>query len=430
MTLHGCATAPLSVSPSEIPALEARLSANPGDVETRLRYSAALFAAGDCAHARPSAEQVLRARPRSEVGTLVVGQCLEQDGRFDDAIATYRKYGEAFPDERGVDAVRAREFLATRARARALAREALEREAGLVTEEVEPDATGVLPFAVTGDDDLRPLSLGLASMITTDLALIRRFRLVERVRLSAILDELALTTSGRVDSATAARVGHLVRAGRLVQGSLVEGVGGSVDLGAAVALSTGDVVEPSVRTGGLESLLRLEKELVLDIAADLGYVLTDAERQRVLENGTQSLAAFLAYSRGLEAEERGDFAEAARWYGEAATADPSFGDARARRHTVSAVEVVAGSAPGDVTTVGEQVASATGVQAGSTAAGSAINSALTSSVFDVAGTQAERATGGGGQQRIDDVNRSDGPTLLPLIAIIRIVVTIPGGGGP
>jgi len=427
LTIPGCATAPRAVSPSEIPVLEARLTANPRDAEARMRYSAALFSAGDCERALPSAEEALNALPRSEVGTLIVGQCLEGAGRFDEALAKYRSYYGAYPDAPGAEAVRAREAIAARARARALVREALGHEEDLASR-TNPDALGVLRFAVSGNEELRPLSLGLAHIITTDLSAIGRFPLVERVALSVVLEELELAGSGRVDPATAARMGHLVGAGRLVQGSLVERAGGSVDLSAAVALSTGEIVEPNGQSGELESLFRLEKQLVLDIAGDLGYELTAAERQRVLENGTQSLVAFLAFSRGLEAEERGDFTEALRYYSEAADADPGFGEAREKQRTVAAIEVVSSSAPNDVTTVGEAAATATAGQAGSPPAVSPINSALVSSVVDIAGTQAERTTGGGGQQRIDDVNRTDSPTLPQLITIIRIVVTIPLGG--
>lgn len=428
LTIPGCATAPPPVTPSEIPSLEARLRTDPQDAEIRIRYSAALFASGDCERARPAAEEALKVRPRSDVGTLIVGQCFEKAGRYDEALATYRRFYETYPDARGVEAVRAREVIAARAHAHVLVRQALAREQDIASQ-TDPDALGVLPFTVSGNDRLRPLSLGLAHFITTDLSLIRRFRLVERVDLAAVMDELKLAESGRVDPATAARVGRLVGAGRLVQGSLVEGVDDSVALSASVALSTGQIVEPGRQRGELRTLLRLEKDLVLGIARDLGYALTAAERQRVLENGTQSLVAFLAFSRGLEAEERGDFAQAARYYAEAADADPGFSEAQEKRRTVAAVEVVQSSAPGDVTKVGEEAASAA-MEVGPSPTTSPITSALTSSVVDVAGMQAERATGGGGQQRIDDVNRPVTPPLPLLITIIRVVVPIPGGGGP
>jgi tetratricopeptide (TPR) repeat protein len=421
--ITGCATAPIRVSPSEIPTLEARLGADPADAEARIRYAAALFAAGDCDRARSNAATALRAQPRSEVGALIVGECLEREGRIDQALTTYRSFRESYPDAPGVDAVAAREELAARAQARILARSALarEQELGAVA---QGDALGVLPFAVSGDEDLEPLSLGLATFIVTDLASIGRFPIVERVRLAAILDELKLARSGLVDPATAARIGRLVRAARLVQGSLVEGEGGSVELSAAVAVEGGEIVEPARRSGALERLLDLEKELVLDIAGRLGYTLTAAERQRVLENGTQSLLAFLAFSGGLEAEERGDYLEAARLYGEALDADPGFVEARERRRTVIAMRAVSGSSPEDILSIGDQVAALLDGLLASTAA----DGALVSSVVDIAGTQPERSTGGGGERRIDDVNRTDPPTPPYLLAIIRVVVTIPLGG--
>lgn len=419
----GCASAPTRVSPSEIPTLEARLGADPGNAAARIRYAAALFTAGDCEGAQSNAETALRARPASEVGTLIVGECLEREGRLDEALATYRSFRESHPDASGVDAVAAREALAVRARARVAAREALARESSLGSVP-GGDALGVLPFEVSGDEDLQPLSLGLANFVTTDLASIGRFPLVERVRLAAILDELNLTRSGRVDPATAARIGRLVRAGRLVQGSLVEDAEGSVELGAAVASGGGDIVEPGRQRGPLEDLLGLEKQLVLDIAGRLGYQLTEAERQRILENGTQSLVAFLAFSRGLDAEERGDYDAAARFYGEAVEADPDFVEARERQRLATAMGAVSRSQPGDVVNIGDQVASLLA----DFFTPSAIEGALTSAVVDIAGTQSERSTGGGDKRRIDDVNRTDPPTPPYLLAIIRVVVTIPLGG--
>jgi hypothetical protein len=55
--------------------------------------------------------------------------------------------------------------------------------------------------------------------------------------------------------------------------------------------------------------------------------LTPAERVAISERPTRDLAAFLLYSRGLEAEDRGDFAAAAQAFQEAARRDPAFREA-------------------------------------------------------------------------------------------------------
>jgi len=53
----------------------------------------------------------------------------------------------------------------------------------------------------------------------SDLAMIRSLRLLERIQVGALLDELKLGQSGRADPSTAARVGRLLRAERMVQAS-------------------------------------------------------------------------------------------------------------------------------------------------------------------------------------------------------------------
>ena len=74
-------------------------------------------------------------------------------------------------------------------------------------------------------------------------------------------------------------------------------------------------------------------------------MLSQAERQRILENGTQSLVAFLAYSRGLVAEDLGDFPAAALHYADAARADPNFTAARDNYQRSVAAEDVDGLDP-------------------------------------------------------------------------------------
>ena len=63
----------------------------------------------------------------------------------------------------------------------------------------------------------------------------------------------------------------------------------------------------------------------------LGVAITPAERRDLTERPTADLQAFLAFSRGLEAEDRGDFAAAEANYSAALARDPNFRAARDRR---------------------------------------------------------------------------------------------------
>ena len=269
---------PSEVSPPEIPDIEARLENQPNNGKLLLRYGAALFAAGRCDSAATVARRGADLRPADALGPLVIGQCLEQASEYDEAIALYASFANAHGDSRGAAAVRARDALA--------------REQALTAQPANINVIAVLPLTIAGDTTYAPLGRGLAQMLTSDLSLLQRFTLVERLQIGALLQELQLSQTGRVDPATAARVGRLVRAGRMVQGTANMPAQGDVRLEATVVLGDGQVTGPEFTTGRLRDLLRMEKELVVGISLRLGYQLSQAERQLILENGTDNLTAF------------------------------------------------------------------------------------------------------------------------------------------
>jgi tetratricopeptide (TPR) repeat protein len=322
--------------------------------------------------------------PGDALGPLVSGQCLQQAGELDAAVATYDEYLAAYPNERGAASVRARLSIARRERALARARQALARESDLASQPAEPTTIAVLPVDVVGDSTYRPLSRGLAELMTTDLALLQRFRMVERLQVGALLEEMNLAAGRRVDEATAARVGRMLQAGRMVQGLASIPPSGTTRLEASVVVASGEVSSPASQSGELSDLLRMEKAVVIELARQLGYELSEAERQLILENGTQNLAAFLAYSRGLEAEDAGDYRAASQHYGDAVRSDPGFQAARDAYQTVETVPEVLGAEPAAVSVLASEPPPPTDqlVQP-------LVGDPLSSTVVDVASTQIE-----------------------------------------
>src|SRR5437762_2379032 len=171
---------------------------------------------------------------------------------------------------------------ALRASAERTAQQALSREAALAQQPPQSATVAVLPVLVSGDSTYRPLSRGLAELITTDLAYIRTLRLLERLQIGVLLDELKLGASDRADPATAARGGKLLRAERMVQGAVTIPPGGagagSVQLTASVVSGSGVVRPVAPATGPFPRLLALEKQVVFGLAAQLGIQLTEAEQ--------------------------------------------------------------------------------------------------------------------------------------------------------
>jgi len=288
--------------------------------------------------------------PNDVLGPMVIGKCQEQDGRPDLAYATYTDFAKRHPDARGIAAVRALAQIALRTQATQTAKLALARESTLTALAPEPSTIAVLPMTIAGDSSLQPLSRGLADLLTTDLALVRNLRLLERVQIGSLLDELKLSSSGRADPATAARVGRLLRAERMVQGVAAITENGPARLSATVVRGNGEVRAGAQANGTFKQLLDLEKQLVFSIATQLGIQLTEAERQRILQQGPKNLAAFLAYSEGLDALDQGNYQAAAAAFGAAAQADPSFQQAKDQQQAAAAAPAVQTS-PGDLVTV-------------------------------------------------------------------------------
>ncbi|MDH3291839.1 MAG: hypothetical protein OEO20_13925 [Gemmatimonadota bacterium] len=372
------------VSPEEIPDLEDQLATRPQDGAALLRYAAALYAADRCDTATVVARAGMVREPAQALGPLVLGHCLERAQEYDQALTVYASYLEAQPDRAGSSSVRARQSIARRDRALANARRALDREAELAQTPSDPATVAVLPIDIVGDSTYRPLSLGLAQILTTDLALLQRFTMVERLQIGVLVEEIRVADTGRIDPATAARVGHLVRAGRLVQGLVTIPPRGTTRMEANVVLGTGEVTAPARQAGKLRDLLKMEKQLVVDIARQLGYQLSQAELRLILENGTQNLAAFMAYSQGLDAEDRGDYRSAALYYARAVRADPNF---RAAREGYEAA--VAGQQAVDAPSAAITQLATVPTPAPDQLVVGTQGSALTTTILDVAGTQAE-----------------------------------------
>ncbi|MGH7701488.1 MAG: hypothetical protein ACREMO_00190, partial [Gemmatimonadales bacterium] len=95
--------------------------------------------------------------------------------------------------------------------------------------------------------------------------------------------------------------------------------------------TTQGVVASGSGTDKLQQLFDMEKQVVLQLLQNLGIALTPAEQRAISERPTADLQAFLSFSRGLEAEDRGDFQAAEGFFGAAVARDPNFRAAGERR---------------------------------------------------------------------------------------------------
>jgi len=212
------------------------------------------------------------------------------------------------------------------------ARRAIAAERTLADDSLPVRSLGIPPLRViAADTTLAPLGYGMADMLMTDLSRSAQVQIVDRLRFDAVLREMKLADAGLVESGTAPRVGRIVRARRLVLGNITERPGREIGVDARLADVQTTQVRPAINASArLDDLFAAERALVYRTFTELGITLTPAERAAIEQRPTASIAAFLAYSRGVRYEVFGRFDDAAREYQAAAALDPAFVDASLR----------------------------------------------------------------------------------------------------
>lgn len=196
------------------------------------------------------------------------------------------------------------------------AQRAMAQEKQLQT--IEPKANTIAVFYykdLAPDKSMGAFQKGLAAMITTDLSKINSLKVVERLRLQSLLEEMQLGQIGIVDEKTAPRVGRLLGAKYFVVGSLRRG---SLSVLTSVNGISGSA------TAALNDFWKVSPAAVLTAAKDLKVKLTPEEETAIGMVHTKSLEAFVFYGQALMAQDAGKWKKAKDLFAKALKADPLF----------------------------------------------------------------------------------------------------------
>jgi tetratricopeptide (TPR) repeat protein len=275
--------------------------------------------------------------PSHSPTALYLGLAYLKEGRLPNAIDAWQKYIALTPYTRTERRNNLQETVTRdltilqreQDHRQALADLAREHEIGSGS----PDTVAVTYYRNLGSPNLAPLQKGLTALVIADLSEIPGLRIVERDRLQALLDEMKLSSSGLVDPATATRAGHLLGAGRVVTGSYLDPVADDMRVDSALAsTASGQVIADQNAQGPLTHFYDVEKRLSNAIAKDLGYGKNRLEADGVWPKfqtpQTTNFQAFEAFSRGLDAKDRQDYAAARSFFQQALADDPNFEAAR------------------------------------------------------------------------------------------------------
>ncbi len=455
--MSACAAGLPDVGPADIPRLEQEVAARPGDTNLQVQLGMAQFEAGEYEAARTSLEDAVEADNNSGAAFLYLGMANEELQDWTAARDAYTRYLSEGASSEAVNEVRKRLTLIGRNLLRAQAQQALAQEAQLAGgANITVRSVAVLPLAFNSDrSDLEPLIYALSDMMTTDFAVSNALVVLERAQIQALLDEMALTSSGYAEPTTGARAGRMLRAEHVFQGVLTTLAQEELQTDADVlnvpsTQSAGELTERAL----LESLFDMEKQIVIrTIREVLGVELTPAEEQAILENRMSNVLAFLAYGRGLRELDRGNYEAAQAEFALSVSLDPSSFAAReaAMLETQNLLEASATSTAdltGLAATTGEfgvgVLAPPAAITTGATVAqstGPVIGGTLTNVTEGVAPTPTGGTLNLGSTQQgttqtttqtttnRDPVQESQGQETVPgtAQAQIRIIIQRPGG---
>lgn len=207
---------------------------------------------------------------------------------------------------------------------------------GALTAQDSRPGVAVLPFTNGGSygqaaEDYAALEVGMQQMLTTEFAMNPQLRVVDRSRIKELLTEQDLGASGRVDAATAARIGKLVGARYMVMGGFVDTYGTMrLDI-QVVNTETSEIEKADRTTFKREEMARG----VIDAAAQITRGLSlpalpkqvQAQREERAEklNKTQAVSY---YTKGLLYADRGDTAKAKELFSKALAEFPQYTEAQ------------------------------------------------------------------------------------------------------
>lgn len=337
LLLSSCVKRIPEASPADIPRLEEALAADPGNPEILTRLGMAQYQAREYAEAEATLLEAVDSGEAPDAAYLYLGLAREDQEKWGEARDAYTMYVREGRRGDLTEEIERRLALMARQELRAQAQETLAREDEISAQAPAPRSVAVFPFQIaTENEELAPLQVALADMMTTDLSLSGGLTVLERAQVQSLLNEMALTEAGFTSPETGARAGRMLRAQHVVQGALTS-------LPQDFLLFDTDVLNTTSRDSEgeasaqdlLAQLFEMEKETVFEILDILGVTITPAEREAIDQNRAANLLAFLAYGQGLMAMDDGDYPQAQEFFNQSLMHDPGFDPAQAALDEVS-----------------------------------------------------------------------------------------------
>ena len=191
----------------------------------------------------------------------------------------------------------------------------------------------VLPFENGGSygqdkENFEALQKGIPGMLISELSQNPAARVVDRDGIESMLAEQNLAKDGRVDAATAARIGKLVGARYMIMGSFVDLYGRFRMDARIVNVETSEIVKVVKSDGKREDLVKLIQTLAEKLMVETRLPPLPAELGAAVRQRNVPTAALTYYSRALLYQDRGEKDKAAEFFSKAIEAFPNYAEAQ------------------------------------------------------------------------------------------------------
>jgi TolB-like protein/outer membrane protein assembly factor BamD (BamD/ComL family) len=306
------------------PAPEAAKLTTPEKQEL-VRKAVASYERGQWPSAQKSLEQAQTAFPENYAVPYYLGLIYLKQGRRSDAIAQWQRYITMDPNSENALKIRKNLTLLLRQEARDFARQAVAEQSTLIRGRADDKTVAVTSFSNLGSEKLGPLGKGMAAMLISDLSKVPDLKVVDRIRLQALLQEMKLGTTGLVDANTAPKVGKLLKARHVTTGSLADLEKDNLQIASVVvdAHQRAGLISSQDARGQLKEFYDLEKKIACQIIQALGK-----DCQKVPDGfymiHTKSMPALVLYSRGLDEFDKENYDEARDLFQQSLDEDPKF----------------------------------------------------------------------------------------------------------
>lgn len=182
-------------------------------------------------------------------------------------------------------------------------------------------------------DEFAPLTIGVQVMLTNALATNAGITMVERQKIQEILAEQNLATAGRIDPATAAKVGKILGARYVLLGAFIVDPSMEMRLAVRAVNTETSVIEYTEDvTGKGDKVIKLIDQLAAKINSTLKLPGTrePAAVKDLGADGPNQLEAMKAMSAARRLEEQGDTKGAIAMYQKTLAYNSQLGPAKTR----------------------------------------------------------------------------------------------------